>query len=92
MIFPTTNGLLAELDVQRGQKVAPQQKLFTLDLTDLKAQRDGAEASLKLAQANLKDLLKGGSFNDIWPQVWPLLIMMLAITFVAMNRYRRTLD
>jgi HlyD family secretion protein len=59
MISPTTSGLLAELDVQRGQKVAPQQKLFALDLTDLKAQRDGAEAFLKLAQANLKDLLKG---------------------------------
>lgn len=59
MISSTTSGLLAELDVQRGQKITTQQKLFALDLTDLQAQRDGAEASLKLAQANLNDLLKG---------------------------------
>jgi ABC-2 type transport system permease protein len=37
-------------------------------------------------------LLKGGNLNDIWPHVWPLIIMMLIITFVAMKRYRRTLD
>jgi ABC-2 type transport system permease protein len=37
-------------------------------------------------------LLKGSSFNEIWPHVWPLILMMLVITLIAMKRYRRTLD
>lgn len=37
-------------------------------------------------------MLKGSSFVDIWPHLWPLLVFMVVITWVAMKRYRRTLD
>lgn len=59
LISPTTSGLLASIDVQRGQKVIRQQKLFSLDLTDLESQHNSALASLKVAQFNLKDMQKG---------------------------------
>lgn len=37
-------------------------------------------------------LLKGSTFSEIWPNVWPLLVFMVVITVIAMKRYRRTLD
>ncbi len=37
-------------------------------------------------------LLKGNGFREIWPNLWPMLLFMLVITFIAMKRYRRTLD
>jgi ABC-2 type transport system permease protein len=37
-------------------------------------------------------MLKGASFAEIWPHVWPLLIFMVVITAIAMKFYRRTLD
>jgi len=37
-------------------------------------------------------LLKGSTFMEIWPHLWPLLVFMVAITAIAMKRYRRTLD
>lgn len=37
-------------------------------------------------------LLKGSNVMEIWPHLWPLLVFMVAITLIAMKRYRRTLD
>ena len=37
-------------------------------------------------------LLKGNTFIEIWPNLWPLIIFMVVITGLAMKRYRRTLD
>jgi ABC-2 type transport system permease protein len=37
-------------------------------------------------------LLKGNSLVEIWPNLWPLLLFMLAATFIALRRYRLTLD
>jgi len=37
-------------------------------------------------------LLKGNGPAEIWPNVWPLHIFLLAVGSVAMARYRRTLD
>ena len=37
-------------------------------------------------------LLKGNGFREIWPNLWPMLLFMLAVTFIAMKRYRKTLD
>lgn len=37
-------------------------------------------------------LLKGNGIADIWPNVWPLLLFMVAVSTVALKRYRRTLD
>lgn len=37
-------------------------------------------------------LLKGNGAGEIWPDLWPMLLFMVAVTFIAMKRYRRTLD
>ena len=37
-------------------------------------------------------MLKGSNFSEIWPHLWPLMLFMVAITLIAMKRYRRTLD
>ncbi len=37
-------------------------------------------------------MLKGADFMDIWPNLWPLLVMLAVISTIAMLRYRRTLD
>ena len=37
-------------------------------------------------------LLKGNGPLEIWPSIWPLLLFLLAVTVIALNRYRRTLD
>ncbi len=37
-------------------------------------------------------LLKGNGLADIWPQLWPILVFMLAVIAVGLRLYRRTLD
>jgi ABC-2 type transport system permease protein len=37
-------------------------------------------------------LLKGNGWADSWPSVWPMMIFTLALMFVAVATYRRTLD
>ena len=37
-------------------------------------------------------LLKGGSFADIAGSVWPLAVILLVVSALALKRYRRTLD
>jgi len=37
-------------------------------------------------------LLKGNTLFDLWPQVWPILVFMLAVIGVGLRLYRRTLD
>jgi ABC-2 type transport system permease protein len=36
--------------------------------------------------------LKGNGLLDIWPQLWPILLFMLAVIAVGLRLYRRTLD
>ncbi|HTQ13075.1 MAG TPA: ABC transporter permease [Rhizomicrobium sp.] len=37
-------------------------------------------------------LLKGNGFADIWPDLWPLILFMFAVSGIALARFRRTLD
>ena len=37
-------------------------------------------------------MLKGNGPLDIWPQLWPILLFMLAVIAVGLRLYRRTLD
>jgi ABC-2 type transport system permease protein len=37
-------------------------------------------------------LLKGNTIAEIWPELWPLALFMVAACAVAMARFRRTLD
>lgn len=37
-------------------------------------------------------MLKGVTFTEVWIDVWPILIFMLLIFYIATKRYRRTLD
>jgi ABC-2 type transport system permease protein len=37
-------------------------------------------------------LLKGNGWLEIWPEIWPILVFMLAVSVLALVRYRRTLD
>ncbi len=37
-------------------------------------------------------MLKGSDFAAMWPNIWPLLIFIVVAMFVAMKRYRSTLD
>ena len=37
-------------------------------------------------------LLKGNGWTETWPEVWPLLIFLLAVMTMAVARFRRTLD
>jgi ABC-2 type transport system permease protein len=37
-------------------------------------------------------LLKGNSFGEIWPNLWPLILFMFAAGGIALARFRRTLD
>jgi ABC-2 type transport system permease protein len=37
-------------------------------------------------------MLKGASFAEVWPNLWPLLIFMVVTAVIAMKLYRRTLD
>jgi ABC-2 type transport system permease protein len=36
--------------------------------------------------------LKGIGFAHVWPEIWPMLIFVVFISFVALKRYRETLD
>ena len=37
-------------------------------------------------------LLKGNGWPDLWTDVWPIVIFMVLVMFVALRFYRRTLD
>ena len=37
-------------------------------------------------------LLKGSSWLDLWPSLWPILLFCLIVMFIAVKRYRQTLD
>ena len=37
-------------------------------------------------------MLKGNNLNDIWPNVWPILLFMLVVGLISVKRYRQTLD
>ena len=37
-------------------------------------------------------MLKGNSFVDLWPSLWPILVFMFAVMALGLKVYRRTLD
>jgi ABC-2 type transport system permease protein len=37
-------------------------------------------------------MLKGNSFMDLWPSLWPILVFMLVVMVLGLKVYRRTLD
>jgi ABC-2 type transport system permease protein len=37
-------------------------------------------------------MLKGSGFAEIWPDLWPLAVFLLAVSVLAVKRYRQTLD
>ena len=37
-------------------------------------------------------MLKGNGFAQAWPNLWPLVLFLLAVAALAVVRYRRTLD
>lgn len=37
-------------------------------------------------------VLKGIGFSSIWPDIWPMLLFIVFIGFIAMKRYRETID
>jgi ABC-2 type transport system permease protein len=37
-------------------------------------------------------MLKGNGLAEAWPHLWPLLLFLLAVSTLAVVRYRRTLD
>jgi len=37
-------------------------------------------------------LLKGGTFADVAPEVWPLALILVLVSAAALKRYQRTLD
>ncbi|MBS0320549.1 MAG: ABC transporter permease, partial [Proteobacteria bacterium] len=37
-------------------------------------------------------LLKGNGFEDLWPNVWPLMIFTAVVMVFALRFYKRTLD
>ncbi|MEO8719076.1 MAG: ABC transporter permease [Burkholderiales bacterium] len=37
-------------------------------------------------------MLKGNGLLDLWPQLWPILVFMLAVIGIGLTLYRRTLD
>lgn len=37
-------------------------------------------------------LLKGNSFAEVWPNIWPILVFMLAVIGLGLGVYRKTLD
>jgi ABC-2 type transport system permease protein len=37
-------------------------------------------------------LLKGHGLHDMWPQLWPILLFMLAVLAFGLKLYKRTLD
>lgn len=65
MIAPSTSGIVQTLSVERGQTVNIGADLFSLDLTNLVAARDAANADLVKARAQLEDLKKGARAEEI---------------------------
>jgi len=37
-------------------------------------------------------MLRGSALPDVWPDIWPLLLFLPAVSVPAVTRYRRTLD
>jgi ABC-2 type transport system permease protein len=37
-------------------------------------------------------LLKGSPLAELWPQIWPIVVFMLAVIAIGLAFYRRTLD
>jgi ABC-2 type transport system permease protein len=37
-------------------------------------------------------LLKGSGIAETWPDVWPMILFLFAAGFVAVRRFRKTLD
>jgi ABC-2 type transport system permease protein len=37
-------------------------------------------------------MLKGNGFIELWPQMWPILVFMLAVIALGLRFYKRTLD
>ena len=37
-------------------------------------------------------LLKGNGWAEVWPDTWPILLFLVAVSAVALRRYRKTLD
>jgi ABC-2 type transport system permease protein len=37
-------------------------------------------------------LLKNNGWIETWPDLWPLLIILSVVTYIALKRYRVTLD
>ena len=37
-------------------------------------------------------LLKGNGWPEIWPEIWPIALFMVAVSVLALLRYRKTLD
>jgi ABC-2 type transport system permease protein len=37
-------------------------------------------------------MLKGNGLAEVWPEIWPMLAFLLAVSALAMARYRQTLD
>lgn len=37
-------------------------------------------------------LLKGNTFSQLWPELWPMCLFLVAASTIAMLRYRKTLD
>ncbi len=64
-VAPTSGGLLETLSVERGQNVQAGDPLFSLDLTELTAERDSAAANIQEQQAKLQDLMKGERPEEI---------------------------
>ncbi len=65
LIAPTSSGLLKTLSVERGQQVKTGDQLFSLDLTELNASRERAQADVQRLQAKLADLRKGERPEEI---------------------------
>lgn len=64
-ISPTSGGVLKTLSVKRGQNIQTGEALFSLDVTELTAQRDSAQFNLERARAELDNLIKGERPEDI---------------------------
>jgi ABC-2 type transport system permease protein len=37
-------------------------------------------------------LLKGVTFIEVWPNLWPILVFLVVVAAIALRRYRQTLD
>lgn len=37
-------------------------------------------------------MVKGSTFSEIWPDLWPILVFLMGIVFISFKYYRKTLD